>query len=202
MVGANTPWYTTISGTITFSTKLLERLPRDTNGDVIPGTWKVGLFKTGGNNSQGQWTDHFQVTGSKSPVATSNMDTGRRIEMLESLGSSELIVDQGYRMDYEFPVFSKTDKLLEKNHGYSVIVWYDVYNTPNNPGWASFVGGAKTNKIDLSTKDYLEFFEHAQSNLWVDRDGIRVFNHQTGQSSSIVAPNTTTDIDVSVGQYW
>ena len=200
MVGTDDPWSSTISGTISFSNKLLDRLPRDMTGTVIPGTWKVGLFKTGGSNNQGQWTDHFHVTGSKSPVSTGN------IVMIDTLGSSQEIVNAGYQMNYEFPEFSKTDKLLEKNHGYSVIVWYDIATLtgqkPNTPAWDSFGTVPQANKIDLSTRDYLEFFEHAQSNFWVDRDGIRIFNHVTKQSSSIVAPNTATDIDMSVGQYW
>jgi len=202
MVGQEDPWSVTIRGTVTFSSKLMERLPRDTSGNVISGTWKVGLFKTGGSNNQGQWTDYFHTTGSHDPVSSGN------ITMIATLGSNEDIETGtngiSFQRSYEFLTFSKTDQLLEKNTGYSLIVWYDVtgIDKPSTQAWKNFATGPQPNKIDLSTHDYLEFFEHAQGNFWMDRDGLRIFNHQTGQSTTIVSPETDSVQNISVGQYW
>jgi hypothetical protein len=192
-VGVTDPWAVTITGRVTFSNKIDAALPKDGSGNTIPGTWKVGIFKTGGSDAQGQWTESFHITGSKEPISTGNKT------IIATLGSTDSIAGNGYTADYTFDQISKNDVLFERNSNYSIIVWYDVTNTPSTNGWESF-GPAQTDKIDLSTNSYLEFFEHAPSNFWVDREGVKVFKEN--QSTAIVAPDTTLTIPISVGQYW
>ncbi len=190
-VGTVSPWTVLLNGRVTLSGRIAQVVPRDGNGNIVPGTWKIGLFQVGKPTRNG-WNDlFFNSSGHKTPVEGTNGT------MIATLGTTEEITDRGYIASYRLPTLLKAD--VEKNSNYRLTVWYDVTETPNASNWTQADMTAVTGKLDFSRTSFLEFFDMGGGDFWVDQRGMS-YSAQ-GNWMMLTDRDASQQIDLSVGNW-
>ncbi len=193
-VGTVAPWTIALRGRVTFGSHIENMTPRDNRGNPVNGTWKIGLFKVGASTNTG-WNDLFFKTGHKKPV-----NDGNGQPLVATLGSMSEVSNSHFA-DYQLASFTKTDGVLERNSSYRLIVWFDVEETPNSFNWTNSSLDAALDSIELSTSQFLEFFDMGPGDIWVDQRGVRLNTYSNHSWVMLSDSDSNQTVDMTVGSW-
>ncbi|RAP35078.1 hypothetical protein DID80_06835 [Candidatus Marinamargulisbacteria bacterium SCGC AAA071-K20] len=190
-------WELKLQGTVKVTdkfTEMVNSLPKNSDGNVVDGTLKIGLFKAHtwdkSTNSHKEfiWDFSKHTDGALSPVSN-----GGEL-LVADLGSiASISVEDS--LSFSMPQVDKADNVLEQGTGYRIIIFFDQDEpTDGLADWTT----SNEDKIDSSSTNYY-FLEYMfdKGEIMVEPSGVMFFDD--GQPQMVTEKETE---DQSIELVW
>jgi hypothetical protein len=200
-VGTAADWTKDIAVDITFKvapdTLLEGNGVVDVSGNVLSGTWKVGIVKERTwDNTNDEDIDEMRKSGSYtiSPV------TANGVEIVADI-TGVVGADDEQNISVTLPTITRATNPFVQDSGYTLVVWYDQDAASDSvSGWTTY-GDPVSGKIDGQDYFIMEFHDR-WGGFWRDHNGdIMYHDWENGSYPVSLSYEDSPEVSIEVGKY-